>query len=186
MLGNNMFAYCGNNPICRSDTTGQLWGTALATIGISAVASVAVSAISAFIHQEEFTVGDAVGAAIEGAAAAAMVMLGVPAIVANPVATFSGGVIGKFVDGDTSREATLEILDSTANSFLWSGVFGGAGKIIPQYVDGKYLELNPVGRLLREVTYQPRYLNESSVSTIVSENFWGAVQNILTDTMLKH
>ena len=181
-----MFAYCGNNPICRSDTTGQLWGTALATIGISAVASVGVSAISAFIHQEEFTVGDAVGAAIEGAAAAAMVMLGVPAIVANPVATFSGGVIGKFVDGDTSREATLEILDSTANSFLWSGVFGGAGKIIPQYVDGKYLELNPVGRLLREATYQPRYLNESSVSTIVSENFWGAVQNILTDTMLKH
>ena len=181
-----MFAYCGNNPISRSDTTGQLWGTALATIGISAVASVAVSAISAFIHQEEFTVGDAVGAAIEGATAAAMMMVGIPAIVTNPVASFCGGVIGKFVDGDTSKEATMEILDSTANSFFWSGVFGSAGKIIPKYVDGKYLELKPIGRLLKEATYHPQYLNESSVSTIVSENFWGTVQNILTDTMLKH
>ena len=29
MLGNNMFAYCGNNPANRKDPTGKFWITAL-------------------------------------------------------------------------------------------------------------------------------------------------------------
>ena len=36
--GNNMFAYCGNNPVMRADTSGQLWGI-IAGI-IAAVATV--------------------------------------------------------------------------------------------------------------------------------------------------
>ena len=29
LLGNNMFAYCGNNPVKRSDSSGKSWGVAL-------------------------------------------------------------------------------------------------------------------------------------------------------------
>ena len=39
ILGNNMFAYCGNNPISRSDPNGNLWrGVAIgAAVGLSAI-----------------------------------------------------------------------------------------------------------------------------------------------------
>ncbi len=36
ILGNNMFAYCGNNPTCRSDHSGHAWG--LVALGIALVA----------------------------------------------------------------------------------------------------------------------------------------------------
>ena len=33
ILGNNMFAYCGNNPICRADSEGKFFGTVIGAIG---------------------------------------------------------------------------------------------------------------------------------------------------------
>ena len=37
LLGNNMFAYCGNNPICRTDSSGESWFVALIVIGVCAL-----------------------------------------------------------------------------------------------------------------------------------------------------
>jgi len=34
LLGNNMFAYCGNNPVCRNDFTGKLWGDATYAVSL--------------------------------------------------------------------------------------------------------------------------------------------------------
>ena len=34
LTGNNMFAYCGNNPVSRNDTSGTLWGTAILTAAV--------------------------------------------------------------------------------------------------------------------------------------------------------
>ena len=33
ILGSNMFAYCGNNPICRADSEGKFFGTIIGAIG---------------------------------------------------------------------------------------------------------------------------------------------------------
>ena len=181
----NLYAYCSNNPICRVDATGQLWGTALATIGISAVASVAVSAISAFVHKEAFTVGDAVGAAIDGGMAAAMMIVGVPAVLANPTATLCGSVIGKYIDGDFSKEATHEILENTKKTALITAGFAGAGKIVSKYaatyLSGKYINLSSTGEFIADIAYQPKYINKSSIRTITSEIFWDSAQTLTVD-----
>ena len=44
VLGNNMFAYCSNNPVSRKDPTGQLW---IAAFLVVAVCTVFLSACSA-------------------------------------------------------------------------------------------------------------------------------------------
>ena len=41
VLGNNMFVYCGNNPIIRSDSAGQLWEIAIHKILIAGLAGIA-------------------------------------------------------------------------------------------------------------------------------------------------
>ena len=186
LLGYNMFAYCGNNPISRIDSTGCVFAT-LAAIGISAVASVAASAISALISGEEFTAGDAIGAAIAGAATTAMIIVGIPPVIANPVATFCGGVIGQYVDNDFSKEAFDEVVTDTFTSAGSTILFAGAGKIASKYVNtclnGKYMDLGVFDKFVRNIVYQPKYLNESSISTIIAENVWDSVKSIVMDVI---
>ena len=43
LLGYNMYAYCGNNPVCRADYSGQFWGVVI----LAAVLVVALSGCSA-------------------------------------------------------------------------------------------------------------------------------------------
>ena len=47
VLGNNMFAYCGNNPVNRKDPTGQFWITALIVTAVAVVCTVTLSGCSA-------------------------------------------------------------------------------------------------------------------------------------------
>jgi len=177
-----MFAYCGNNPVCREDQAGCLFSTII-TIGIGSIASVATSAISSILNNEDFTIGDAVGAAIEGAAATAMTMIGLPIVIANPLATFSGAVIGKIVDSDTSAEATKEVISDTAKSLFWSSTFEGAGKIAAKYVAGNYAKLGTIGKAVKEIVYKPKFLNTDGIDTAISENFWDGVQSIIANAL---
>ena len=47
ITGYNMFAYCGNNPVNRVDSTGEFWLTALFVTAVVAVCTVALSSCSA-------------------------------------------------------------------------------------------------------------------------------------------
>ena len=47
ITGNNMFAYCGNNPVNRKDPTGQFWITALIVTAVAVVCTVTLSGCSA-------------------------------------------------------------------------------------------------------------------------------------------
>ena len=47
MIGYNMFAYCGNNPVNRKDPTGQFWITALIVATVAVVCTIALSGCSA-------------------------------------------------------------------------------------------------------------------------------------------
>ena len=46
LIGFNMYAYCGNNPVNRKDTTGQFWITALIVTAVVVVCAVTLSACS--------------------------------------------------------------------------------------------------------------------------------------------
>ena len=52
VLGNNMFAYCGNNPVVRVDSTGNFWGAVLVALAIVAVAFKITRAI---VKQRNYT-----------------------------------------------------------------------------------------------------------------------------------
>lgn len=179
-----MFAYCGNAPVGRVDTSGYFW-TTLAAIGIGATTSVAASAISAMISGDEFTMGDAFGSAVEGASATIMVMVGIPPILANPMATMLGSTIEEIIDFDAdSFEAGMgEILDDTQQSFVSTAVLGVAGNVLPQYFSGKYLIQGVIGEMFRELVYEPKYLNHSAIGTIVSENFWDTTASMLMNML---
>ena len=63
ILGNNMYAYCGNNPIMHIDPSGESW----VALGIvSAVVNVAITFFAAKITQQEYTIVDAGVAATSG------------------------------------------------------------------------------------------------------------------------
>ncbi len=66
-LGNNMFAYCGNNPIVREDTFGNLWFTGLAALAGAAI-NVTTTFIAAKATGQEYTWKDAAVAGVAGAA----------------------------------------------------------------------------------------------------------------------
>ena len=180
-----MFAYCGNNPVNRTDPTGQLWGI----IAIGTLATVVISAVSSWKAGEEFTIGDAIGATIEGFMATSMMVLHVPAIVAIPVATFCGGIIGKYIDGDTSKEALDEVVSDTVKTGLTTVAFWGIGKLASKYADiylnGKYVNLNTAEQFVKNLVYEPQYLNESSIKTAISDNIWDSVLSVVVDFVLK-
>ena len=80
LQGYNMFAYCGNNPIMRADSTGQAWHIAIgAAIGLIAglvgqvLSDVTTSVLTGEKHISNWQtyVGAAVGGAIGGAVLAA-------------------------------------------------------------------------------------------------------------------
>jgi len=128
--GNNMFAYCGNNPVARADEGGEFWNVVTGAI-IGAVINTLVSYVTAQMAGEEFSLADAgvafVSGAITGAVAATgLGVLGQAAVgglvgfggsVANNVlegesiswksATINGiaGVVGGFIGGDGIRKA---------------------------------------------------------------------------------
>ena len=47
IVGNNMFAYCGNNPISRADPSGQFWMTGLFVTAVVTVCSLVLSSCTA-------------------------------------------------------------------------------------------------------------------------------------------
>lgn len=63
-VGNNMFAYCGNNPILREDTSGTFWLSAV----VGAVVNVTTTYIAAKVTGQDYTWKDAGVAALSGAA----------------------------------------------------------------------------------------------------------------------
>ena len=64
LTGNNMFAYCGNNPVVRKDSTGAFWLSAL----VGAVVNVVTTFVAAKATGQEYTWLDAGVAAVSGAA----------------------------------------------------------------------------------------------------------------------
>ena len=130
LISINLFAYCGNNPVSRKDSSGKFWITA----GIMAIGGLiggAVSAVSSAVTQKVLT--GTVNWKSVGVAAATGFVSG--AVAASPLGAvgqqIAGGVIGGlsyvadcFVNDKAMRldEAVLAV-----GSGVLSGRIGGSG-----------------------------------------------------------
>ena len=101
ILGCNMFVYCGNNPVFREDSYGNLWETILG----GAIAGAAVSLCSYIVTTEDRTIGGALAAAGVGAATGALsAVTGAYKIVAS----VGAGLLSAVYSGVTSEGSTWE------------------------------------------------------------------------------
>ncbi len=88
VLGHNAYAYCGNNPIVREDTQGNLWGLIAAAVGavtgavVGAVTGAVTGAITALASGSDF--GETVVAGIASDVAAGAIT-GAAVVIASDV-----------------------------------------------------------------------------------------------------
>lgn len=103
----NLFAYCGNNPVCRKDVTGTLWGAiiggALAGAFIGAISSI----VSSGLNGDEITVDGILTAAVTGAVAGAI------------------GAVGGIVEGARlACSVAVGVISGTVTAFTTEGTMG--------------------------------------------------------------
>lgn len=141
-----MFAYCNNNPTIHSDPK----GTFVNTITGALVGGI-IGGISAWMSGDDIWAGIGVGA-VTGAVAGAA----------------ASSVTEGLINGDDAKTIAKNTVVSVGTSVAVDGVFSGMGKIAKNAVRGKYRQLGTFGKMVKRATYEPKYLNTKSVSTITS------------------
>ena len=99
VLGNNMYLYCGNNPIVRADDEGDFWN-----IVVGAVVGAIVGGISAALNGDNVWAGIGIGAAT-GAISGATLGIGLAAATAGTTAATVGGMVIASVGGGIASAA---------------------------------------------------------------------------------
>ena len=122
LTGNNMFAYCGNNPVMRKDEGGEFWNVVAGAI-IGAVVNTVVSYITATMAGEEFSFADAAVAFASGGITGAFAATGIGWVGQALI----GGAVGAV--GSISNNV-LEGQDICVTSAIVNGVAGLVGGAI--------------------------------------------------------
>ena len=120
ILGYNMFAYCGNNPVNASDPTGEAWwhwAVAVAVVAVAAVAVVATAGGAAAAIVAVTSVANGIAASSTAATVAAGVFVGSSAALA--VSAYSAGL-----ESDSAEEFA-EYGESALYSTMAGGTVGG-------------------------------------------------------------
>lgn len=123
----NMFAYCDNNPVMRTDENGEFWNVLIGA-GIGALINVGVNYITAKMDGQDYTlenlVVDAACGAITGATAASGIPVAGQAIV-GAIVGFGGSAVSDALNGETEIDVT-KALNYAASGAL-GGLMGGNG-----------------------------------------------------------
>ena len=128
LTGNNMFAYCGNNPVLRKDDGGEFWNIVIGAV-VGGIISGLVSIATQVIENQSFdninwgSVGVAAASgAISGAFAATGIAVGGQTVINATIGTLSS-IADTYVEkGDA---ATLGDYVSSAATGLVLGAVGG-------------------------------------------------------------
>ena len=122
LTGNNMFAYCGNNPVCRQDGFGTFWEAVLGAALGGGIAGALIGAVSHLVScglsGEEVTVSGLLAATMTGAVTGA---IGAVAGVVEGAA-----VIGSVVVGTISGVSTAINTDGSLEHKIVAGLAAGA------------------------------------------------------------
>ncbi len=136
LLGNNMFAYCGNNPVSRADTGGEFWNFVVGAV-VGAVIGAVTTAVDAVKEDGWDALTSGKTWAKMGVSAACGAINGT--IAASGAHFVAGGLVGGATgfleslghelienDGKMNDESWLEVRTDTAVGFL-GGLAGGHG-----------------------------------------------------------
>ena len=126
ITGYNTFAYCGNNPVMRSDDDGKFWNIVAGAV-IGAAINIGVSALNSFLAGEEYTWKNALVDGLSGAVTGAFAATGFGAIVQASVGaatSFAGSVATDKLNGE---EANWVRASNAAALGAFTGWLGGAG-----------------------------------------------------------
>ncbi len=129
ILGHNMFAYCGNNPIHRKDDGGEFWHIVAGAIA-GALINGGVKVISNVIARKPLTDG-LITAMLSGGASGALAVTGVGVVgitAGNSAISIAENVANQVVenDGFNNFDAGDMLIDGAIGGI--SGALGGAGK----------------------------------------------------------
>ncbi|MBE6920297.1 MAG: DNRLRE domain-containing protein [Ruminococcaceae bacterium] len=159
LTGNNMFAYCGNNPVSRKDDGGDFWNVIVGAV-VGAALSVASELVSQTVKYiatgEKIDWGDVITSAAGGA-----VYGGVMAATgSNMAASMASSATTSVISGVRNGDSVEKIIADTAKNTLISGAVCAAPKIINKSLGGKYTKLNAVSKFIKDKTsgpYQGKY-----------------------------
>ena len=131
LLSANMFAYCENNPIMRTDESGEFFNTV-----IGAVIGATFGAVSAAIAGTSIW-GGALSGAVSGAVAGfgvdvamATVATGPVGIAVAAVATFGGGFIGSIAGDAIEAKANGQSFQLGSADTLGRAVIAGVANVV--------------------------------------------------------
>ncbi len=148
ILGTNLFAYCGNNPVTRADDTGRGWWVVAGALigGIAGGVTKIVSNVTTGKKWNEGVIGATVGGAVYGgvlaatgnvwaagfASAAAEALTNEVVSYIPKVSQANGQTVTKKVTTGNVIDSTKTVLNDTAVNGTISAVTGKiAGKIVP-------------------------------------------------------
>ena len=127
LLSTNMFAYCENNPVNRSDPNGDVFGEIIGGAILGGVINVATTCLIAGLTGEDISVGTVVGAFVGGAIGGTLTFSyagRAAAIVVNATAGAVGYITTQVIDGE---EVTFGGAAKAALSGAVTGAISGGG-----------------------------------------------------------
>ena len=149
-----MFAYCGNNPISRIDTSGNFWNIVVGAVVGAAFG--AITEIASQVIKHEATGADidwgavavsAIGGAVYGGT---MVATG-----SNTAATVASTAATSIATGVKNGDSIEEIVVNTAKDTTLAAVTCMVPTVINKSLSGKYLKLNTVQKWIKTLTEGP-------------------------------
>ena len=162
-IGNNMFAYCLNNPIMMTDISGNFPFFAI-TAAIGAVVGAVVGGVVAAANGGNVLEGVAVGAVAGGLIGAGAGATAGTLLAGSATASSSSVVIGAKAIASISTSAGISagakmLMDNTSQAFnkgaqvFWAGgdVAKNAAKQVANNVGGKTLEMTRVRTYLEQI-----------------------------------
>ena len=186
ILGNNMFAYCGNNPVLRADDHGTLFFTVLgAAIGAG------VGALDAWMmggDMDAIAKGAKAGA-WSGGIAGAGVDVGVLVVasggtmgVALGVAAGAGAISGVVGTG-ISTDWQADPLDYTASAIVTGGLNMVSFGMAP--INGEILK-GTVNQMIQAIYITSGFTTSSLIENTISGTFIAEATTWITRTMTKN
>ena len=144
LTGNNMFAYCGNNPVLRKDDGGEFWNIVIGAV-VGGIVSGLVSIATQVIENrslDNINWGSVGIAAASGAISGAFAATGIP------------------VGGQTAINATIGTLSSIADTYVEKGDAATLGDYVSSAATG--FVLGTIGGRLGGNGTGTRHLSKSA------------------------